>query len=164
MATSTDDAKVKILTISLDELRKFYAHFSNTYDQLRIKALTMMAAEVAIVSFLFSDQNAAAIPTDADRRFFYFAGIIFLGVAFAFMLWTISSLKWMIPHDLYPSEAIYKKYKTEIKFLEYIHDDYIECINLCLPSVDKRAKRFNWTIYLLASGVIILMVLKLGGK
>ena len=163
MTEPNDTEKVKILKDSLHELRRFYDHVSNIYDQLRIKALAMITGEVAITAFIFSDSNARRIPAQADLRIFYFSGIILLGIAFGLLLWVIASFGWKIPHDLDDSGKLYKKYENEKAFLEYLHDDFIGAINHCLPAVDKKSKRFNWIIYLLAVGVIMLLVIKYGG-
>ncbi|HKR81890.1 MAG TPA: hypothetical protein VJR27_02730 [Candidatus Saccharimonadales bacterium] len=159
-----DKEKIKILKISLAELRRFYDHVSNIYDQLRVKSLALIAGEVAIVTFIFSDSTAREIPDSAALRTFFFAGILFLILAFSLLLWTISSFPWQISHDLEDSQKLYKKYEAEKDFLEYLHDDFIGAIGECLPRVEKKSKRFNWTIYLLAAGVIILLVIKYGGS
>src|SRR5581483_10491751 len=99
-ANPTDTEKIKILKISLDELRRFYDHVSNIYDQLRLKALALIAGELGIVGFIFSDASTRHIPRQVDTQLFYFAGIIFLALAFGSLLWTISSFSWQIPHDL----------------------------------------------------------------
>lgn len=158
-----NEEKIKILKASLIELRRFYDHVSNIYDQLRIKALALIAGEVAIVTFIFAKDETRHIPHNPALSIFYFAGIIFLGLAFSLLLWTIASFSWKIPHDLEDSTTLYKKHENELSFLEYIHDDYIGAINTCLPKVDSKSKKFNWTIYLLAAGVIMLLVIKYGG-
>lgn len=163
MTEPNDTQKTKILQASIDELRRFYDHVSNIYDQLRLKALALIAGEVAIASFIFSSPNTNHIPSGSALRIFYFSGLILMGLAFALLLWTISSFDWKIPHDLYDSGSLYKKFEDEKAFLEYLHDDFIVAINHCLPAVNRKTKRFNWTIYLLAVGVIILLVIKYGG-
>lgn len=158
-----DEEKVKILKASLIELRRFYDHVSNIYDQLRIKALALIAGEVAIATFIFAKDEARHIPHNPALIIFYFTGIIFLALAFALLLWTIASFSWQIPHDLEDSTTLFNKHENELSFLKYMHDDYINAINKCLPKVDSKARKFNWTIYLLAAGVIMLLVIKYGG-
>jgi hypothetical protein len=72
-------------------------------------------------------------------------------------------MEWKIPLDIMSAGELLKKYPTEAEYLEYIYDDYVECVQHCLPRVQKRAARFNWTLYLLAASAIILLVMKFGG-
>jgi hypothetical protein len=161
---ATDD-KLEIIKASIKEQKRIYDHTSNIYDQLRIKALALIAGEVAIVTFLFSDWNIKKVIHDADRQFFFFAGIVLLGLAFAFLLWIISTVAWKIPHNLNKANQLMsdKNNNTEQSFLEYLHDDYTTVNAHIMPLVDHKCQRFNWTIFLLAAGVIIEMVIKFGG-
>lgn len=159
-----DSEKVKIVQASLTELRRFYDHVSNIYDQLRVKALALIAGELGIVTFIFAKENTRHIPHDMDVKIFYFTGIFFLSIAFGVLLWTIASFPWQIPHDLQDSAKLYATFESEKEFLGYIHDDYVGAIKACLPRVDTKARKFNWAIYLLAAGVIILLLIKYGGS
>lgn len=164
VANPNDQEKVKILKVSLDELRRFFDHVSNIYDQLRVKALALIAGEVATATFIFSADNTRHIPAESGMKIFYFSGIVILGAAFGILLWIVASFTWKIPHDLDDSNKLYKKYNSELEFLEYLHDDFIGAIQHCLPAVDKKARKFNWAIYLLAAGIIMLLVIKYGGS
>lgn len=164
MTEPDNSSKLSISSESLNELRRFYDHVSNIYDQLRVKTLGLMAGEVAIVSFIFANGTNLSIPFDADRRFFFWAAIVMLACAFGIFIQIISTMDWIIPHDLEKSDEIYvnKNHNSELSFIEYLHDDYIEAIKECRPSIEKKNKLFNKAIYLLAAGVIILMVIKFG--
>ncbi len=156
------EERKKILRTAIEELRRVCEHVSNIYDQLRIKALTVMAGEVAIVSFMFAGEGVP-IPEAAYGRIFYFAGVLLLSGAFLALLWTVSPLEWKIAYDLYSSDEL-KKFNTEVEFLEYLNNDHRTAVTHCMPLVGKRAKRFTWTIYALSLGVIILIVIKYGGQ
>lgn len=162
MATPTE--KLEIIRVSLTELRRFYDHVSNIYDQLRVKTLGLMAGEVAIVSFIFANGTNLTIPEDADRQFFFWTALVFLAGAFAIFIKIISTMEWIIPHDLETSKEIYanQNHNSELAFIEYLHDDYISSINTCKPKIEDKNRIFNKAIYLLAAGVIILMVIKVG--
>jgi len=161
----TEIDNIKILKASITELRKVYEHINNIYDQLRFKALALIAGEVAIASFIFGDPNSRNIPIGADRRIFFFSAIMFLGLAFGILLWVISTVAWQLPHDFTKSDEMLsdKNRNTYLSFLKYMHNDYCEVNDTCNQIVSKKCKKFNWTIYLLAAGVIILMVIKFGG-
>jgi hypothetical protein len=159
MAAQED--RIQILKIAIGEMRSTFNHVSNIYDQLRIKALGVLAGEVALITFMFSG-DGVAIPDVAYGRIFFFTGVFFLGAAFGLLLWTLSPLEWKMPYDEFSSEAL-KKYKTEEEFLEYLNDDHIVATQHCLKYVSLKARRFTWTLYLLSAGAIILMVIKFGG-
>ncbi len=139
-----------------------YEQISNTYDQLRVKAVALIAGEVALVAFIFTTSKLT-IPVEYYGRIFFFTGIVSLITSFGFLFWTISALDWKMPTDLFDSDEIIRKYPTEKEFLKYVHHEYVISISHCLPRVDKRAKRFNWTLYLLAASAIVLLVIKFGG-
>lgn len=169
MPTSATQDQVEILKTSVNQLSKMYDHVSNIYDQLRLKALALIAGEVAIVSFVFSpeaNQKGIHIPDGSDRRVFYFAGISFLALAFGFLLWIISTVDWKLPHDTQKSAKIFKDKNrdTELSFLEYLHDDFCDVNDYVTKLVTKKCRRMNWAIYLLSAGVIILLVMKFGGS
>ncbi len=154
--------RIEILKIAIREMRSTFNHVSNIYDQLRIKALGVLAGEVALISFMFSG-NGVSIPGETYGKIFFFTGVVFLGAAFGLLLWTLSPLAWKIPYDQFSSENL-KKYKTEEEFLEYLNDDHVAATRHCTKYVSLRAKRFSWTLYLLSAGAIILMVIKFGGQ
>jgi hypothetical protein len=159
---ATDPAeKEKMLSLALEELRRTYDHINNIYDQLRVKVLALIGGEVAIVTLLFA--IGMPLPRTVYGAIFLAAGLLFLSLAFALLLWIVSTVQWKIPVDMDEVASIYKRYNDAIGFLEYLRDDYIKCINHCAGHVSNRAKRFNWAIYVLCAGVIIIMVIKFGG-
>ncbi len=157
--------ELQIIKTSIEEQKRIYDHTSNIYDQLRIKALALIAGEVAMVTFLFSNWNFRKSIHDSDREFFFITGIIFLGLAFGFLLWIISTVEWKMPHSLSKAKQLLgnKNNDTEQSFLEELHDDYTSVNGYIMPLVGHKCKKFNWTVFLLAAGVIIIMVIKFGG-
>lgn len=162
----SDTDQAKIIRLSLDEHRRRYDNINNIYDQLRIKALALIAGEVAIITFLFSGWDFFKLIQGGDRLLLFVTGIILLGIAFGFLLWIISTVQWMIPHD-YSTAGKWlkdKNYSNYHSFLEYMHDDYLTATKHCENIVNNKCKKFNWSIFLLAGGVIIVMVIKFGGQ
>lgn len=160
----TDDQK-NIIKLSLAEHAKVFDHISNIYDQLRIKALALIAGEVAIVSFLFSGWDFKKTVFDDDRVFLFGTGIAALALAFSLLLWIISTIEWRMPHNLEKSDQLLndKNRDREDTFLKYIHDDYVNVNIKNNQKVTSKCKKFNWSLYLLAGGVIMIMVIKFGG-
>lgn len=151
--------------MSIREHRHTYQNISNIYDQLRIKALALIAGEVAIITFLFNNWDLSKIISDGDRIIFLSVGIFLLSAAFAMFLWIISTVHWIFPHDNRSAQEweADKNYPTYYDFLRYLHDDYNTANVHCEKIVSNKCKKFNWSIFLLAAGVIILMVIKFGG-
>ncbi len=155
----------KVLLGSIDELRRVYDHITNIYDQLRVKALALIAGEVAIVTFIFVGDPSRYVPEGVDRLIFFYAGIIALLAAFGLLLWVISSVEWSIPHGIESSKTQLSKHKSYLSFLKYLHDDYTQVVSHCNKIVSNKCKKFNWVVYLLSAGVIILLVVtKFGGR
>ncbi len=153
----------RILEAAIVEQQHTFARVSNIYDQLRLKALAVLAGEVAMITFLFSG-DGVALPEETYGKLFYYTGVVALLFAFGLLMWTISPLLWKMPYDTYSSKDLISKYKTKLAFLEYLNDDYMEAINHCSSNVSRRSKRFNWTIYTLCVGVTILLAIKYGGR
>jgi hypothetical protein len=161
MALSDPD-EMAILRLTIEELRRTFDHISNIYDQLRTKALTLIGGEVAIVVFLFSD-NKLLMPHEPYGLVFFWTAIVFLMLAFGLLLWTISPVAWQIPVEIADVTNIPARWQNEKSFLEYVRNEYVRCINHCNKYVVNRGRRFNWTIYLLSAGAIIVLLLKFGG-
>ncbi len=169
MAIYRESVKEKILNIALGELRRVHEHVSNSYDQLRIKALGMIAGEVAIVTFILAanDNSKIKINTVADGIFLGL-GIAALLSAAALLISSITSGDWYIPGDMDEIEQIDNgvdnRYDNVEKLLLFLRKDYLEGTRQCIKIVTRRARRVNWGLYMLLSGSIILLVLKYGGR
>jgi hypothetical protein len=164
MATKMEEKTDKLnkYKVAISELQRIYDHVSNSFDQLRVKTLALIAGEVAIVSFIFSGDQTL-VPTQTYGKILLGLGLSFMAVAFTMFLWTISSMPWLIPVTLQEVEDIDERYEDTQAFLKFVKKDYIECINHCMKKVEPRAKRFDTAIYLLMLGVIIVLVIKFGG-
>ncbi|HSX28983.1 MAG TPA: hypothetical protein VLE73_00325 [Candidatus Saccharimonadales bacterium] len=167
--SSEESEKSKTLRIALDELRRVHEHVSKAYDQLRTKALAMIAGEVAIITFLFSGDKDTRIgmPEDIASRLFLFAGLLALAAAFCLLIRSIASDGWYIPGDMDEIEQIDNgkdnRYDTSEKFLLFLKKDYLESTRDCIKILNRKGKWVNWGLYLLLGGIIILVVIKYGG-
>lgn len=158
---SASSENTNVLMANLVELRRSFDHISNIHDQLRVKALAFIAGEVAIVTFLFS--TAIQYPSIIYGQILFFSAVAALCIAFGLLFWAIATVNWKIPSDFECSNTLKEKYSTELSFIEYTNNDYVQVIRHCMKTVGDKAKRFNWTIYLLSWGVIILLLIKYGG-
>jgi len=160
-----DENKHEILKTSIEEQRRLYDTTSNIYDQLRIKALALIAGEVAIATFLFTDWDVRKILIGSDRIFFFFTGVVLCGLAFGFLLWIISTVPWKMAHNFDTAQAWFsdKNHNSHTSFLEHLHDDYCNVNKYCANIVTKKCEKSNWAVFMLSAGIIILMVIKFGG-
>jgi|GEM_PF-1285907 len=168
VVVETETAKVQVLKVALDELRRVHDHISNAYDQLRIKALGMIAGEVAIVTFILAaDDHTEIHASDSAEHVFLGAGVFALATAAFLLISAIASGDWFIPGDMGEIEQIDNgkdnRYDTVEKFLLFLREDYLDANRMCTKIIGQRAKRVNWGLYLLLAGAIILLVLKYGG-
>ena len=157
-----DDNYSEALKFRIEELRRVDDQLNATFDQLRFKSLAMIAGELALSPFIFSTDRLH-IPHEYYGCIFFFLGILFYVVSFGLLLWTIAATDWTTPGDGRSSGEIKVDYPTLLKYLEWIVEDYLKVIGNNSPLVGKRARRFNWSLYLLAVGGIMLLVIKFGG-
>jgi hypothetical protein len=157
----------ELLKLGVDELRRLYDGISHSLDNLRAKALALLVAEIAIVTFLFtSGENG----TFTSIKIVY--GIIFLciGIAclascFFMFLWVISPVKdWEHPPETRDLKDIFKNFDNDPnKLLETLKDDYIRIIPGCIKVIGSKSKKFTTGVYLLSVGVFIVLMIKYGG-
>lgn len=159
--TTEDEKKIEVLKSSIAEYQRIYSSVSNIYDQLRIKTLALIAGEVALLTFIFTDNFA--FPGNYYIRVLLFAGIACLIGAAGIFFWIISGLDWLFPYEFMTADKIHKRFATKLAFYEFLNDDYIVAVTHNKTPVILRAKRINRAIYLLAAGVTIVLVVKYGG-
>lgn len=159
---SEDDEEIRVLKLALSEYRHVYDHVAKGYDQLRIKALAMLAGEVALGTFIFSS-STLIVPREYYGKVFFFSGIFFLLASLGIILSTLRSMDWKIPSDPDDVQALKTKFSTEKDYLKFIVDDYLMCIHFCKNLSEKRVGRFNWAIIALSVSAIMLLVIKFGG-
>lgn len=155
------EEEIAMLNANTVEMRRTFDHISNIYDQLRVKALAFIAGEVAIVTFLFATE--VKYPNVLYGQILYLAAIGAMALAFGLLLWTVSAVPWKIPCDFNFHKTTKENHINELGITRYIHDEYVKVLEYCLPLVSKRARRFNYTIYLLSGGVIMVLLIKYGG-
>lgn len=154
-----DNDKVQVLETNMEELRRLYDRLTSLYDNIKIKVLALIAGELAIVPFIFSE-NARLMPSELYGIIFSSIGIACIALSFGLLLWAISTADWLVPLDLKESHKLHERYKNKQEYLEYLKSDYEECIVHCLKKIKTRAKIFNVTLMLFSAGAFIIFVLK----
>jgi hypothetical protein len=163
---NSDDQR-ELLKAGVDELRRLYDAVAHSLDNLRAKALALLVAEIAVVTFLFT---SGSDNTFTSIKIIY--GIVFLSIgiscllgSFLMFLWVISPVKyWEHPPESKDLKNIYKNFDhSSIKFLETVKDDYIRIIPNCSQVLTHKSKKFSAGVYLLSAGVFIVLMIKYGG-
>lgn len=155
-----DKDKEPATLIVLDDLRRLFDHLSSNYHTLKNRVLGLIAGEVAITSFIFSDGGFRFSEFTSAERIFFFIGGGLLSVAFGQLIWIIATADWQIPMSPEDSKDLYKRFNSKLDYLEHIKKDYENCINFCLGKVSLRARVYNRTLFVLSGGIIIMLVLK----
>jgi len=146
--------------LAINELREFYIAVSNSYDQLRIKALAMIAGEVAIITFIFSGKFP--LPKVVYGIVFFSIALLLISISFLSFLWIISPVRWEHPTDVDALRKVDKNFKNRETFLEQLVQDHHNAIDICSRILTRKAKAFVWAIYLLSIGIFILLMIKFG--
>lgn len=166
---SREDNDKELYALALVELRELHKSITSSFDNLRTKALALLAGEIAIVTFLFSSNESA------HARFFresvpiygvvfYGIGIALLSASFLLFLNVISSVTWSQPPDDKDVIHVTDRFNhSPLKFMSSLRDDYVESINHCASVQNVKSTRFMWGIYCLSIGIFVTLMLKYGG-
>lgn len=163
MASRND---VEVLRICVEELRRLYDSVSVSFEQLRTKALALIAGEVAIIAFLFSPNSGRFFISPAPVYGFVIFGIglALLALSFIMLLTVISTVSWTHPPDEKDIKDLNNKFKTEESFLTALKDDYMQAIAHCIKKTNARSIRFMIGVYSLSGGFALLVLIKYLGN
>jgi len=150
---------VNNLKIQLDERRRQFDFLNHSYDQIRSRALSLFVAQFAFGGFVFTQLEN--IRKDTYGITFLVFGALLLLLSLGYNIKNYLSATWFLPmgeleiEKMNNSDSIADAYKV-------ILDDYADCINKNTNVYVPSANRWDYTIYLYAASVIILISLMLG--
>jgi hypothetical protein len=159
MALPETDKEETILIV-LEDLRRLFDEISRNYNQLKTRALGLIAGEVALVSFVFSGNGINVTKLSVTEIVFFGIGAVLLAVSFALFLWIVSTHQWEVPLDLKESKKLYRRFSSKLDWLENIKEDYENCIERCLRKTRSRSAAFNKALMTLSCGIIIMLVIR----
>lgn len=155
---------IELLKECVGELRRLYDNISNSFEQLRTKALAILAGEVAIITFLFAptDNGSFFGPVVPVYGFVVFGlGIALLIIAFGMFLTVLSSVGWTHPPEEKDIVDLKKRFNNSpVEFLEYLKGEYMGAIKHCIGKTNSRAKRFMIGIYSFSAGITMVVLIK----
>ncbi len=161
-----NEARKELIQLCLVELRRVYDGVLRSLDALRTKALALLAAEVAIVAFLFAPSeghNASFLPEGSPVYgvVLFGLGLALLFSSFVLFLISISSVNVTHPPDEKDITDIYGRFQDDpLKFLEYLKAEYMRALGQCIYGVNHRSKRFMWGVYAFSIGIALLILVK----
>jgi len=157
----TQKDKTLILEAALGEVRKKYNGVCADYTHLGTKIFTLLATELTVIALLFAGKAGFSLDVLYGKILFGI-GIACIVLSVALLFWAITSNKWANPAEI--KELTYLNFATYIDYLEEMKDDYLAAYAYCRIRFDKRRIAFDGSIMLFVAGVILLMVIKFGGK
>lgn len=152
--------KEKAVQMVIDDLRRLYDRVASNYGNLKNRVLGLIAGEVAIASFVFSGDDFNVTTFTPAEKIFMGVGILLLAVAFGLLLWIVATADWQVPLDLKESRKLYQRYNSTLHYLEEIKEDYENCTEYCVAKLSSRATAYNRSLFILSSGIIIMLVIK----
>lgn len=149
-----------VLELTIEEQRRVYDWISKGYDQLRLKLLTILGGGLGALTFLYSSGELFIPTTDVSGKIFYFFGLAMTLGAVGVLIVALKPLDWEFPTEN-KDIAELDKFETRYDYLVYIKDRYQICYEINISAYNYKQKLFNYALYPLIFGIIILVVLKL---
>lgn len=153
----------RILEHGIGVMKGIFAEFSSIYNQLRLKVLSMIAAQLVIVGFIFTGWNLAEVNFSGAVWIIFGMAVLLQVVPLVLMMWILSPVNWLIPGNSEMYNGIDEKYDDYEEYLKKLHKDYAQCIGAVQKPVNRRSVAFSYVLYSLGLSIIILLVLKNGG-
>ena len=160
MAASQQD-QIANLKTTIDELRRVYDWLCNAYGEVKVKILTFIGGDLAVLTFLYSDGNTF-IPKQTYGQVFYFIGLGLTILGLGYLFSAIRPKYWEFPTEHKDLEKM--DFDSELEYLDYVKERYLYCYNIDIKVYEDKQKLLNTSFYLLIFGAIILTIIKvLGG-
>lgn len=157
MAIKSKKPSESITQLAIEELKQINELYNKSYDQLRTRVITIMAAEFALLGYLYRDPGEWFIPDNIYGIILYAVGWLCLIVSFTALLLGLNSTTWYYPMEIKDLKKL--RYKTTEDFLGEIKDEYLLTIELNTIPYEKKQRLFKFGLYALIMGGIILMAI-----
>jgi hypothetical protein len=145
-------------------MERLYDSVETSFEQLRTKALALIAGEVAIVAFLFATNTNLGSMVPVYGIVFYGLGVFLLALSFILLLSVVATVHWKHPVGANDVKKLNEYSGNVEKFLTFIKNDHAQTISYCTNKLNARANRFSAAIYALSIGLFLLIVIKYGGN
>ena len=148
----------KILRVAIEEQRRTYDWIDKSYDQLRLKILTVLGGGLAALTFLYST-GTLFIPQEIYGRIFYFSGLGMLISALGILIFALKPLPWEF--SIEDRDLLQLPANNIVEYLEYTKQRHMVCYQINIRAYNFKQRLFNLSLNPLIFGSIILVVIKL---
>lgn len=153
--------KIQVHEKSIEELRRMHEEVCDIYKNIRTKTITFLGGGLALLSFLYGGGDLF-IPKEIYGRIFYSVGFVFYMSSLFLLFLAAQPVLWRLPTKIKKHKEM--KFSTYLEFLVYIKNEYTDALNINFAHNEKKQKYLNSATVLLASGAILLLIIKSFGK
>lgn len=153
---ATTEARIEILKDKIVEQ-------SGSYDKMQNKMFSIVGLLLTLGGLITYDIFSLNFPNTVLEYIVFVAALLCLGGASALIGYDYRTKKnWSVPIGPVEEEKL-NNTTTYEEALSIIHSDYRLAFQERSRSLDKKAKFLNGSFHLFVSGVILIIVLKIGG-
>lgn len=144
----------------LKEARKRYEETNVTFREIRNRMAILFSAELAIMTYLFSDLTSIFPQERYGQVIFIIACLGILASIGTLFIFYRSIPNWPVPIGNIDRLKI-SNVKNEIDVLKYIENDYYLANEEAQNILKKRALAFNFSMHIFIISAIILLIIKI---
>jgi len=152
--TKNED-QIQLLKLSIEELRRMHDEITNAYSNVKIKIITFIGGELALLNSLYSN-GELFLPKEVYGRIFYLLGLTSCVVALLVLCLSIQPVLWRMPTE----SKKHRKHKIYLDFLKYVREEYVEALSINKSHLGKKQDRLDLASSLLMIGAVILLIIK----
>lgn len=130
MASKKDNVTISILSVALDEQRRFHDELTHSYDTIKSKTVLYIGAILAVLTFLYSGalnesktmRERLFIPAELYGMLFYFFGLACIAYALFILIRSMRSVvRWEVYTDI-TEKRVVNGIDEELGQREYLQD------------------------------------------
>jgi hypothetical protein len=159
MAATPDEQK-EILKIAIEEQRRVCDWITHNYDNVRNKILALLGGGLAALTFLYASDGGLFIPEEVYGKIFYFSGLFLTLMALSTLIAALRPMPWEFTIEDKELNKI-DTVSSELEYLQYTKEKHMEAYKLNIHTYEYKQRLFNFSLYPLVFGAMILTVIKL---
>lgn len=150
-------AKIQTLKLNIEEQRRKYDEVCGNYASIKNRILTFLAGSLAFLAYLYGS-GELFVPQETYGQIFYWLGFLLYIIAIIILFMAVQPVVWHLPTDTVNVDKL--KVNTEEEYLEYVQNEYIECININKQYNEQKYRLLDMALKLLIIGGIVLVIIK----
>ena len=144
----------------LNEAKKRFDRTNTTSREIRGRIAILFSAELAIMTYLFSDLTSFFPQEHYGQAIFILACLGILVSIVTLLTYYKSNSNWPAPTGE-TDRAKLMNLNSELEILKYIENDYFHANEEAQGILKKRAKAFNFSMHIFLISAIILLIIKI---